>query len=498
MRFCLVSEASVPEESVSLLRDACRERGIPFEVVTAKTFEFDPSQRLTAGDLLYKAATSVAASRVEQFLFAPGVATFYAANDGVFFSVNAQTLLMESADIPIPKTVYLGSSNPALLWRQVERLGGFPLVVKVLGRSCGIGIMLAESMASLRPQVDFALAQGHNPLLCQYIRNAVHWRVIVLGGQAIAAYRNKQMADDFRSCGSTERADFEARPPAAAIAMALRAAAACGLEFAGVDVLEDPAGDVWVLEVNFPCYYPHAQLYGGVDIAGPMVDFLAAKAGHAPTGRVLAGYEIRRLSRAPDIFTIDDFMEASDCDHVLASADRVESHPPPGIVAKRDATGFSFEMPVKGDPVLVRLMSRLHRVVGVENDLASTFRFRRYSEGASHPPHRDEYEIEGRSLVATAILYLTDTQSGGETHFPQTQPAPVFILPRRGRLAVWFNYRADGSPDPAAWHESMAVKSGVKATITNFIYKRLTEFMELRTASPILRNARADSTAPGR
>ena len=281
MRFCLVSEASVPEETVNLLADACRERGIPFEVVTAKTFDYDPSRRLAAGDLLYTAAASVAASRAEQFLFAPGVATFYSAKDGIFFSVKSQTQLAEFAGIPIPKTVYLGSSNPTLLRRQVDAVGGFPVVLKVIGRSSGIGVMLAESMASLRSQVDFAIAQGHNPLLCQYIRNAVHWRVIVLGGQAIASYRNKPVADDFRSCGSTDRVDFEVKPPEAAIETAVRSTATCGLDFTGVDVLEDPAGQVWFLEANFPCYYAHAQLHGGVDIAGRMVDFLAAKAGRA-------------------------------------------------------------------------------------------------------------------------------------------------------------------------------------------------------------------------
>src|SRR5208283_1448948 len=135
MRFCLVSEASVPEETVRLLADACRERGIPFAAITAQTFDFDPSKRLEAGDMLYNAATSVAAFRVEQFLFAPGVATFYAAKDGIFFNVKSQTQLAEFAGLPMPKTVYLGSSNPALLRRQVERVGGFPVVVKVLGRS---------------------------------------------------------------------------------------------------------------------------------------------------------------------------------------------------------------------------------------------------------------------------------------------------------------------------------------------------------------------------
>jgi hypothetical protein len=191
MRFCLVSEDSVPEETVTLLRDACEERRTPFEVVTAKTFDYDPSKRLEPGDLLYRAATSVAASRVEQFLYAPGVATFHAAKDGVFSSVSTQALVAEAAGIPMPKTVYAASTKAALLQQLVDRVGGFPVVVKVLGRSSGIGVMMAESMVSLRPLVDFTIAQGHNPLLCQFIRDAVHWRVVVLGGRAIASYRNK-------------------------------------------------------------------------------------------------------------------------------------------------------------------------------------------------------------------------------------------------------------------------------------------------------------------
>ena len=282
--FCLVSEATLPEETGALLRDACSSRRVPFEKLTAKAFDFDPLKRLEAGDLLYNAAVSTAGFRVEQFLFAPGVATFHAAQDGVYFSVRSQTLLAESAGIPIPRTVYLASSQPAHLERQVERVGGFPVGVKVLGRFGGIGVMLAESTASLRSLVDYVIAQGHNPLLCELVPDAAHWRVVVLGRQVIATYRNKQSAGDFRSAGSKDPEIFRAVPPALVIEVALRAAVACRLEFAGVDVLEDRGGNVRFLEANFPFYYPHAQLHGGVDIAGQMVDYLLAKAERLATG----------------------------------------------------------------------------------------------------------------------------------------------------------------------------------------------------------------------
>jgi glutathione synthase/RimK-type ligase-like ATP-grasp enzyme len=50
------------------------------------------------------------------------------------------------------------------------------------------------------------------------------------------------------------------------------------LEFGGVDILERD-GSSYLLESNFPCYYPHAQQIAGIDVAGAMVDHLLRKAG---------------------------------------------------------------------------------------------------------------------------------------------------------------------------------------------------------------------------
>lgn len=250
------------------------------------------------------------------------------------------------------------------------------------------------------------------------------------------------------------------------------------LEFAGVDILEDSAGRVFFLEANFPCYYPHAQLHGGVDIAGQMVDFLAAKSGSARP------YNIRRVADTPDICSIDNFLNAGDCDSVLARAAHIENEQPPEVRLKRDSTGFSFEMPIRGDALLTQIASDIDRVVGMTNDLAITFRFRRYAAGESHCAHLDEYEMAVRRLVVTAILYLNNTEGGGETHFPHAKPAPLRIEPRQGRLSIWFNCRPDGSSEPASLHESLPVTKGTKSTITTFIYKKIEDYAAARAASP--------------
>ena len=139
-------------------------------------------------------------------------------------------------------------------------------------------------------------------------------------------------------------------------------------------------------------------------------------------------------------------------------------------------------MPIQGDAVLTNLREEIQEAVGMTNDLGFTFRFRRYEPGESHRAHLDQFEMAGRLLVATAILYLTDTERGGETSFPKALPKPVCIGPQMGRLSVWQNYRADGSVEHRALHESLPVEEGVKATVTYFVYRKIEECADVLAA----------------
>lgn len=278
MRFFLILEKTTPEETIRLLRQACDARSIEFVAILPRAFGHS---QLTPqpGDLLYRAAVTTASQRVEQRLFQPGVSTFYRDPDGPFFEPHTPPLLFTRHGVPIPPTLSVSTSAPEVLSPEVDRLGGFPLIVKILGRSSGIGVMRLESLPALVSILDYSLAQGHAPLLCQEIRNAIHWRVIVLHGTVIAGYRNLPIAGDFRTSGSTDPADYRLPIPSPVAAAAIQATAACRLHFAGVDVLEDPAGRPWVLEANFPCYFAQAQLHSTTDVAGLMLDFLVQNIG---------------------------------------------------------------------------------------------------------------------------------------------------------------------------------------------------------------------------
>jgi hypothetical protein len=275
MRLYYVND-DVPEVTTEQLRRACGARDVEFVEVYAPAFLFDPASQLVAGDLLYRPAISFASMRVEQFLFAEGVSTFYAHPEGVFFGYTNAPLLFQRAGLPIPRRFPLASPNRELIRRHVKALGGLPVVIKLPG-SGGIGTIKVETLPALFSLLDLLFAQKQHPAICAFIDKAVHWRLIVVGDHIAASYRNIPEDDDFRTYASTDKADFIA-PPVAMAVLAIRAVKTLGLEFGGVDILEHPSGRIYLLESNFPCFFGQPQIVAGIDVAGAMLDHLIAKA----------------------------------------------------------------------------------------------------------------------------------------------------------------------------------------------------------------------------
>jgi hypothetical protein len=275
-RFTCVND-SVPEETTRLLREACASRGVTYDEVAARGFDFDPARRLTTGDLLYRPAVSMASIRVEQFLYVDGVATFYRDPDGISFTSIAPLELLARAGLPVPPTIPCATRHRQTVRTFVERLGGPPIVAKMGGEG-GVGVLLLESLPAIFSFVDYAVSNGAAPLLSPYYPRAQHQRVVVVGDRAVAAYDNPLQRDDFRSYASTDPADYTADVDPLLADLAVRAVQAFRLEHGGVDLLQDEAGGWHVLEANFPCYFAQAQVVAGIDVAGAMIEWLLAKA----------------------------------------------------------------------------------------------------------------------------------------------------------------------------------------------------------------------------
>ena len=273
-RFAFVDDG-VPEPTRRLLCEAALDRGLDWRPVDAARYDLHPCRRLRPGDLLYRAAVSARAGQITQHLWAEGVRSFYAVSP--YHLVLNPTWALERAGLPVPLTLPAISSERARLRAWVDRLGGLPLVVKFNGGEGGVGTLRVDSLAALFSLVDHARSQGLSPALIQYLPDTVHWRVIVVGDRAVASYPNPVPPDDFRSRAPSEPAAYHTPPPPSLAALAVAATHTLGATFGGVDLLHRASDDhAWILEVNTPCYFAHAQEDGGVDVAGAMLDALLA------------------------------------------------------------------------------------------------------------------------------------------------------------------------------------------------------------------------------
>lgn len=257
------------------LRRACEERGVEYIecIPGAWNWDIDP----VPGDALYRSSPLGPAFRLERGLAVEGMATFYPTVEEIHVGVRTNYSAFRFAGLPVPDAVVVVGSDPEGLHRAVERLGGFPLVVKVPGWSTGIGVIRVETFASLQPLVQYLISRRSAPMLMEYVDLVAAHRLTVIGDAVVAPYTKAPDPDDFRTNtdGSTDEGTFEAPPEM--VDLCLAAARVRRLEFGGVDLLEDRQGRLYLTEMNFPSFFPRQEEVTGVHIGGLMIDYLMKK-----------------------------------------------------------------------------------------------------------------------------------------------------------------------------------------------------------------------------
>ncbi len=258
---------------------ACTAQGVLLVEIDVDDFDHANTPPLEQGAMLYRTAISHQANVVEQVLAHPGVATFYTHPLGAHIIHDNQSLMLARCGISTPRAVFSLSKNPNELRSIVDYLGGFPVVLKVPGRSLGVGVMRIPDWSTLFSVVEQVYStEGKMATLMSCIEPARHWRVLVVGDHT-STYINLPRDDDFRTHVDEEDLEcFTTEPPAAVVDIARDACAVLGLEMGGVDVLEHESGRVYLLEVNYPCYFGHPYEATGEDVAGMMLTHLRKKA----------------------------------------------------------------------------------------------------------------------------------------------------------------------------------------------------------------------------
>lgn len=261
---------------------ACEALGVEmvgYDFETKDPVKISDITELGLDDLLYRTTNDRLAKTAEQLMINDSCTHFYKrwklANSGRGTSWFIHTKYGLPA-IPSFPGIPNGTEE---LHAVVERLGGFPIIVKVVGRSLGVGVMRIDSMQSLVSVLDFLRTLEISVLLRKYIDHDHYVRAIVVGDRVVASHAAYAMKGEFR----TNAGDDTDQKRAAIVLpedlqqLVVQAVHTLGIETGGVDLLFDQEGGVYISEVNFPNNFTVTQKVTGIDIARLMVEYLIAK-----------------------------------------------------------------------------------------------------------------------------------------------------------------------------------------------------------------------------
>ena len=177
-------------------------------------------------------------------------------------------------DIGIPDSAFVRGKEDVL--PAIEKLGGVPVIIKLLEGSQGVGVILADNVKIAEAIIETLQSARQNVLLQKFVAESKgkDIRAFVVGGRVVAAMRRKATGTEFRSNvhrgGSTEAVQLDEQYERTAV----QAAQIMGLRVAGVDMLEGKDGPQ-VMEVNSSPGLEGIEAATGVDIAGAMIDHIA-------------------------------------------------------------------------------------------------------------------------------------------------------------------------------------------------------------------------------
>jgi len=184
--------------------------------------------------------------------------------------------ILSRHQIGIPQTTFVRDKKDVL--PAIKRVGGAPVIIKLIEGTQGIGVLLAETIKAAESIIELLQSQRQNVLIQKFVAESKgkDIRAFVVGDRVVAAMRRVAQGQEFRSNvhrgGVAEPVDL----PEDYQATAIRAAQIMGLRVAGVDMLEAKDGPQ-IMEVNSSPGLEGIETCTHLDVAGAVIDYIAAQ-----------------------------------------------------------------------------------------------------------------------------------------------------------------------------------------------------------------------------
>ncbi|MBT8436179.1 MAG: RimK family alpha-L-glutamate ligase [Gammaproteobacteria bacterium] len=178
--------------------------------------------------------------------------------------------------IGIPETTFVRDKQDVL--PAIERVGGAPVIIKLIEGTQGIGVLLADTVKAAESIIELLQSQRQNVLIQKFVAESrgKDIRALVVGDRVVAAMRRVAQGQEFRSNvhrgGVAEPIDL----PDEYAEVAIRSAQILGLRVAGVDMLESSTGPQ-IMEVNSSPGLEGIETSTKLDVAGAIIGYIAAQ-----------------------------------------------------------------------------------------------------------------------------------------------------------------------------------------------------------------------------
>ncbi len=178
--------------------------------------------------------------------------------------------------IGIPETTFVRDKRDVL--PAIERVGGAPVIIKLIEGAQGIGVLLADTVKAAESIIELLQSQKQNVLIQKFVAESrgKDIRALVVGDRVVAAMRRVAQGQEFRSNVHRGGVAEPVELPEEYVEAAIRSAQILGLRVAGVDMLESATGPQ-IMEVNSSPGLEGIESCTQLDVAGAIIDYIAAQ-----------------------------------------------------------------------------------------------------------------------------------------------------------------------------------------------------------------------------
>jgi len=175
----------------------------------------------------------------------------------------------------VPRTFIAG--NPDAVPALIDKLGGAPVVIKLLESTHGVGVILAESRTTAVSLAEAFYKLNRPVILQEFIReaNGSDIRAFVVGKEIVASMLRQAPEGEFRSNLHRGARAMPIDLTSEEEEIVLKAAQLMGLQIAGVDILRSLKGPL-VMEVNASPGLEGIETTTRVDIASAIIENVEA------------------------------------------------------------------------------------------------------------------------------------------------------------------------------------------------------------------------------